>query len=307
MKKKISFKIYIKRVLEVAIVLTIVYFFTRMISTNWSQIKNYDWSFNYFYLTFSIFITTIAFLLQVYIWKSILEFVGYKASFDGVFRLFYISNMGRYIPGKVWSFLGVVYIGKKMLIHPRYTTATVVIGILTSLTACFLLSILLFFIYPIAGLEQYKLFAIPIFIALAVLVYPKFFKKVVNFFFKKGISNETVDYQFTLSHIIKTIGFYTINWLLFGLAFSFLVRSIIAIPSLIFVKTLSIFLISYLIGYLVLFVPGGIGVREGAMVVLLKQFMPVYLATGIAIFSRIIFSILEVIMFLVALRIKREK
>jgi uncharacterized membrane protein YbhN (UPF0104 family) len=64
------------------------------------------------------------------------------------------------------------------------------------------------------------------------------------------------------------------------------------------------FAFSLTIGFLAVFVPGGLGVREGILVLLLSLYFPLPVATLISIFSRLYISVVELGGFLVSWAIK---
>ncbi|OGC86913.1 MAG: hypothetical protein A2142_02855 [candidate division Zixibacteria bacterium RBG_16_48_11] len=102
-------------------------------------------------------------------------------------------------------------------------------------------------------------------------------------------------------------GLYAIAWLFFCLSFSFLVTSFGEISLEKFVYSLGVFPISYAIGYLALFSPGGWGIREGGIAFLLSQIMPTYLSVTVALVSRLMFTLWEAIFFGSALRLKWDQ
>jgi hypothetical protein len=93
-------------------------------------------------------------------------------------------------------------------------------------------------------------------------------------------------------------------WFFHGLSFSFLALSLGDFSFRWFVYCLGIMPAAYLVGYLVWFSPGGWGIREGVMVILLKEFMPNYLAITVSLLSRLLFTIFEIVFFVIALKIK---
>jgi hypothetical protein len=80
---------------------------------------------------------------------------------------------------------------------------------------------------------------------------------------------------------------YIIVWLMLGLAFAALVRSLVPVgwsdvPGLIVT-----WVTAYTAGYLSMLTPSGLGVREGVMVLLLSESMPVSSAVVVSIIARL--------------------
>jgi uncharacterized membrane protein YbhN (UPF0104 family) len=96
--------------------------------------------------------------------------------------------------------------------------------------------------------------------------------------------------------LVATVG-NAVAWLLYGIAFMWLVRGIIGDAPGATWQYVAVYTASYVVGYLVLIAPGGIGVREGVMVSLLSS---LGLATPkqallIAGASRVWLTILEIV------------
>jgi hypothetical protein len=74
-----------------------------------------------------------------------------------------------------------------------------------------------------------------------------------------------------------------------------------------FLYTLGVFPLAYALGYLAVFSPGGWGVREGGITLLLSLILPTYLSVAVAILSRLMFTVTEALFFGIALKLKWEK
>jgi hypothetical protein len=82
-------------------------------------------------------------------------------------------------------------------------------------------------------------------------------------------------------------------WIGFGLQFFFLLKSV-GISSNAF-YCISIYPVSWVIGFIIVFLPSGIGIREGVMVILLSNFLTSPQAITISILSRIQMTLSELL------------
>jgi hypothetical protein len=62
-------------------------------------------------VAFSLMLSATAF--YAYLWQMILGGLGTPLSYRNRYRIFFLSQLGRYIPGKIWSILGLVYLSQK--------------------------------------------------------------------------------------------------------------------------------------------------------------------------------------------------
>jgi uncharacterized membrane protein YbhN (UPF0104 family) len=77
--------------------------------------------------------------------------------------------------------------------------------------------------------------------------------------------------------------FYGVSWILFGVAFSLFSMGLIE-PDLKFLWVATAgFSIATVSGFLAVVVPGGLGVREGVLVLLLSGFVPSHIAAMLAL------------------------
>jgi hypothetical protein len=112
-----------------------------------------------------------------------------------------------------------------------------------------------------------------------------------------------VRFTATFAGNVYTMFLYLCAWLVYGLAFFLFTRSITFIdPSYIF-SFFGIFAGAYIIGLIAVFVPGGLGVREGILAGLLSAFFPFPVAVAIAFGSRIWITAAELLCVVIALRL----
>jgi hypothetical protein len=88
---------------------------------------------------------------------------------------------------------------------------------------------------------------------------------------------------------------YAASWLLLGTAFVLFVSAFVHVPGDALVKTAGTVAAAYLVGYLFLLTPAGLGIREGAMFVLLGQFLAPTEALVVAVLSRVWFTAAELL------------
>jgi uncharacterized membrane protein YbhN (UPF0104 family) len=88
-----------------------------------------------------------------------------------------------------------------------------------------------------------------------------------------------------------------IAWLLYGAAFQLFVVGLLGSPAGGYAEYLAAYTISYILGYVFIFAPAGIGVREGAIVTVLTYagLTTAPEAALVAITSRVWLTLLEVV------------
>jgi len=303
-----NMKKFLIRSAQVIIILLIFYFLIRSLVSNWNQVKDFDWQFDYPLLIISFLLQIAALFWLVKIWGRVLRHTGSPVSYFKLFKVWFFSNLGRYLPGKVWQFLGIIYMLEKRGVPKKNSFSTAVVAQFFSVISGLLVAFLFL------GADLYSQFlsqnpglvlvgAVFVSAILVLVCYPKVLEKTLNFglgFLKK----EKISLDITTRDVIIYILFYSVSWLLFGLAFLIFVKAMAQAPLSMYPSLTGAFAFAANIGFLALFVPGGIGVREGILVLLLSSFFPLPVATLIALLARLWVTAAELLCFLIAVPLK---
>jgi uncharacterized membrane protein YbhN (UPF0104 family) len=294
--------------LQIGVVSVIFYFLFKSLLSNWGQIKEYSWDFHYPSLLISIVLVGIAYSVLVGVWKVILKQSGYVISYTKMFKIWFVSNLGRYIPGKVWQLLGMLYLLEKEKV-PKSKSFTVAILAQALSSMAGILVMLGFLRYDLYreffSQSLWFLFVLLAFVAgvVILIIYPELLQKVINLglgFLKK----DKISINYKPKNLLFYLLFYTGSWLLFGFCFLFFIRSITPAPFGMYFGVTGAFAGSVTIGFLAFFAPGGVGIREGILVALLNAYFPLPVATLIALLSRVWITLVEVLLFLIAMTFK---
>ncbi len=296
------------RILQIGVVFVIFYFLFKSLFSNWSQIKEYSWNFHYPSLLISFVLAALSYSVLVGVWNGILKQSGYVISYSKMFKIWFISNLGRYIPGKVWQLLGMLYLLEKEKVpKSKGFTVAILAQVLSSMAGILvMLGFLRYDFYRKLFSESlWFLFVLLAFVlgVLVLIIYPRLLQKVINLvlgFFKKD--------KISLNYKPKNLLFYLLSyigcWFLFGFCFLIFIRSITPAPFEIYFGVTGAFAGSVTIGFLAFFSPGGVGIREGVLVALLNAYFPLPVATLIALLSRVWITVVELMLFLIALSFK---
>ncbi len=99
--------------LKLVLVGAILFFLTKQVIVYWDEVKAYDWSINWIILVASVLVVQIGPVMFAQSWRMIITSFGFSPSLAHAFKIVYLSNLGRYIPGKVWQVFGLIYLTGK--------------------------------------------------------------------------------------------------------------------------------------------------------------------------------------------------
>lgn len=290
----------------------VVYYVARQIWGNWDQVKHFDWHFDIVYLLLSLLCAMISLAVFSAAWVKVISAFGHLVSQPTGYRILNLSNLGRYIPGKVWQVFGMLYLAKQQNIPEEQAAASFVITELFTIPASLLVWVIAVQFEPALLIDRFKVmgpgsaYAAGILglLGCALLIfYPKPFVNLANFILKK-LGRPTATFTLDKSVALQAFVGYFLGWILFGLAFWLFLLSVLgdSAPSL--VLSVGLYNVAYQIGYLAIFAPSGLGPRELIMGVLLQPLVgPI--APALAVIARLWSVVIDVSAALAALSIRK--
>jgi uncharacterized membrane protein YbhN (UPF0104 family) len=294
---------------QVSLIGIIFYFLARGLLANWNQIKEYEWEFDYFLLGISFVLIILTYLVWVEIWRKLLKRSGHILNFKKMFKIWFLANLGKYLPGKVWSFLGMLYLLEKEGVAKSKGLSMAILAQALSVLSGLLVALLfLRYSYYQRFFAQSPGLTVVILLVLAgimVLVfYPKLLEGIINLMLRI-LKKETITLNLKTKNILFILLLYCGSWFLSGFVFWVFIRSITPVSLGIYLSLTGAFAGSFSLGFLAFFAPGGIGVREGILVVLLSNFFPTPVAILISLLSRVWITLAEALCSVLALALER--
>lgn len=226
------------------------------ISVNWSLVAAAS----------TIVLATYAALIQS--WRVLMAGWGSSLSYTAAVRTWTIANLGRYIPGKVWSVGALVVLAQREGVSPVAATGSAVLGTMINIGAGFGVvavtgSVVLDALgsgYHTAAWIGSALFLV------GVVALPWLLPVVLRFVAARRPSIILPERDLPHGDIWLAVAINIASWAGYGAAFMLLSRALLPDVSGALAVFVAIWTASYLVGYLFLIAPGGIGAREGALV-----------------------------------------
>lgn len=235
-----------------------------------------------FYLAIGVF--TVFLSMQASVWVLILNATEKQISLFRGLVIYTTSQCARYIPGGVWNIVGRIYFTSKYGVQMNKQILTLfyehAMLVITSVT------------FGLFLLYQHHVISWPILLVLvAVVPASYYFYQPLTHFIQRHAHRFPARIQGSFTGFIPRervyalLTFSYLSHLLQGVSFWLLLKTF-DIASIDVLTAASIFVVSWLIGLLSP-LPGGLGLREGALVYLLSFYMPLTIATQVSIIARI--------------------
>ena len=291
------FKIIVK-IVTFSVIALIFYFIGKSLFLNWQQVKEYQFSLNYFYLAISFIFLSVSLLGRGLVWKKIINFLqpDNDLKWKEAVKFDVYSQLGRYLPGKIFGIVGKAYLARNKNISTKNLYLSVAYVAIFHPLAAFLLSLFLisfFFGYDI-NFPHFYLISLLIIIAVLTVIHFRVFQRLIALFLTK-ITKEPVQFDFDLNWFqkLKIIFYYSIVEFFMGLGFFFLINSITFLSIQTLLSIAGIYILAGILGLAAIFAPGGLGIREGVLILFLQVFFPLNIAILISLLARIWATITE--------------
>jgi hypothetical protein len=235
-----------------------------------------------------------------FMWCSILASLGVALPYRKAFRIQYLSHLGRYIPGKIWSYIAQSYLASQEHVsHTETFYSNVILMCLMTLSG-FLIFVLSFLVWDI-----FNFFTRCLIVALVFLLSYYFFRehlleKSVNFILARFANMQLNHRCAYLSYGPLTMAI-SASWLAFAIGLHIMINSFYSVNIVQSFIIMGIFSISWLVGYYAFLSPGGLGIQEGVQVYLLTFFFPLPTSIVIAFASRLWMTLGDIMIFLFAM------
>ena len=281
-----------RRLLQIVVLVAVVCFLGRSIVGQWGAIRAHPWHLNAYWLIGSAAMIWCDFVILIALWRYLLAGIAGRAlPWRSAYRVWFLSNMGKYLPGKIWTVMGMVY-----LLQGRGFAAPAVLAAAILNQAFSILSGAILVVIVLGSRALNGLPVLPIALGLAVtlvILYPPWFAWLINRGLRRfGYAPISIPLSFGRGLLLFLA--YALTWLVYGVAFWVMLQGMSVNPGPI-LEVSAVFAGAYLIGFLAVFAPGGLGVREGALAVLLKPYLGTGLASLAAVASRLWMSIVEML------------
>jgi uncharacterized membrane protein YbhN (UPF0104 family) len=300
--------------MKLTLAAAVIYFAGRQFFAHWSEISRYSWTINPYLLVLSVALHLLTFALFAQTWCILMTAFGHRISLRNSFKISYIANLGRYIPGKIWPIFGMIYLLKQINISKETAITSWIIGTFLGLPPALLAGAIAIAFYPQmlsgtlgGGSAVGPLVGLVVILGASLL--SAFMPDKLMAMFNWGlrlIRRPPVHVKLDKSIVLKAYLGYFVSWVCYGAAFYTFANAVMARPDLPAVAGVGAFVAAYIIGYMAFFSPGGLGARELVLTSVLTPFLG-SVAAGLAVTARVWNLVSEIIAAVTALLIKLEK
>ena len=226
-------------------------------------------------------------------WRAVLADLGGSLPHTGAMRVFYLGQLGKYLPGTVWPAVTQMRLGRDYRVPPRASGAAFVVFMLMLIGTGLLVGVP---VIPLLGrdaVDGYRWLALvlPLF---ALALAPPVLNRAIALALRLA-RRPPMPAPLSLGGILRVAGWAVVSWLCYGVHVYLLARQLGAEGgALLWLQCTGAFAAAFVSGPLLLVVPAGAGIREAALLLLLGSTVTAPVATVIAVVSRLLFVVGDV-------------
>lgn len=253
------------------------------------------WQPNVVMLILSTFMLVCMYLAHFMLWRSITTRLGgIRPSAKAGLRIFFLSSLGRYIPGKLWQIAGLAIFAQRTGLSPVAATAASLAGQFGFLTSglVYLLILMPRFggLAPASGLAALGIVALA-----AGFAVRRYGSQLARRWGARFHDSLEMLKGVRFVDAVKWWLAYLLTWALLGASFVIFVYAFVPLGREQIVHVAATIAAAYLFGYIMIFSVAGLGIREAAMLTLLKAVMPAPAALLVSVGSRLWFTAAELL------------
>ncbi len=281
------------------LVLVVVYFVARSLAENWGRIRGSEARVDLHpgSLAAAAAVVLLSYAILIYAWRTVLVGWGDRLTYVDAARVWCVSNLARYVPGKVWQVAGMVTLAQRAGVSPWAAAGSAIIVQLVSLSTGAL----------ITGIAAPQWNEHPLLVAVcggvaaaaaAVLAWGRGTRALSRWagaMLGRDLDLAPVGKGALLLSACVT----TVAWLAQGVAFYLCAAGLLGPTRLGVWSAVGIFTGGYLAGLIAVFTPAGLGVREGVLFAWLTPLIGLKAAVVVLVGSRLLMIGTELIAALV--------
>jgi hypothetical protein len=267
-----------KRAIAVGITLAIFVWILRPIFKQWHDVRAHVRDISVLRVVaasgmFAIFL----FVFRVLAWRRILQGLGCNIPVAAASRIWITSELARYLPGAIWQVIGRIYLAKPYGVRGTITSVSQILELSIFLLANILVAVacmLYFGIKHLDGAAKAWLYvAMCVAPVLLVLLHPRVFYGIINRVVRK-LGKPEVESRIGGVELLGLLG-----WNIFGLLWQSLALYVVLQPALglkldWWWVVAGAYCLAWTAGFLAVWAPGGIGVRELVFVTAMRVALP---------------------------------
>jgi len=225
-------------------------------------------------------------ICSLMVWRSVLADLGSRLSISDAWRINFIGQLAKYIPGSIWPVIAQTELGADRGIPRARSVVSVLLSTAVMICTGGLVAGVTLPFAAGGSLTRYiwVLFALPVGV---VLLSPPVLNRLLGFL-TRLLRIAPLQQGVSLTGLSRTLGWALAGWLCNGTMTYVLLRQLAGHRGDTFIVSVGGFALAWVVGFVAVFAPAGAGVREAVMVATLSTRTTTAVALTVALVTRAI-------------------
>lgn len=241
-----------------------------------------------------IVFTIVALVANMLSWRAMMAASGYRVRLAAASSIFFVGQLGKYIPGGVWSIAAQAELGRAHGLQRTGSAVAALASMLVSMVTAALVGIVAVLLASSTGFATFW-WLIPLIVVGLVCLTPPVLGRLIAIAFRV-LRRPPQDTTLTWSGTVMSLVWSLVMWVAYGVQASVVLRAFGADSPALFPVAVGAYAVAWLVGFVVVIAPAGIGPREGILVLLLGSVAGGSAPLALAVISRVFMTIGDVVL-----------
>jgi glycosyltransferase 2 family protein len=247
----------------------VLFFAARSLATQWNKVEarllhvQLGWQ----WIAVATVVVLVSFALLIEGWRRVLGAWDSHLPFSQAARIWFLSSLGKYVPGNIWSLtaMGVMARGRGISALAA-TGSSIIMQVVSLITGAAIV-----LVTGARLLGQPVLVGVSLVVLIAVLIGAPRFLPPLTVWIGSLIGREVAPPFVPATSIWTAAIANALSWLLYGLAFQLFVRGVLGAAPGEISRYIAVYTAAYILGFISPIAPAGLGVREFTLAAFMTQ------------------------------------
>ena len=256
------------------------------VAREWTHVRSDLASLGFLPVVGALVAVLAALLAAMQVWRVLLAALGSPLAIRPTARVFFLGQLGKYLPGSIWPVVAQMELGTAHRV-PRHRSASAsVLTMLFCLLAGLLAALVTLPFAPGARSYRWVFLAAPV---LLVCLFPQVLNRILDRLLRLA-KRPALEQPLAGRAVAGALAWALASWVGFGLQIWLLAIRLGAPLGRAALLSVGGFAFAWCVGFVVVFVPAGAGIRDVLLIATLSPMLDVGKATAVALVSRVLMT-----------------
>jgi len=264
------------------------------VSTQWADVSDAASGVGVWPLLSATALTMVALACNTVSWRAVMRSVGLDAPLPEASAVFLVSQAGKYVPGAVWPVIAQAEFARAHGVSRARAMTGSLVAMAVGVVMAAVVGALGIVAFAPGSLTHYW-WALVLAVVLAVMLVPAILERMLRIALRV-LRRDAQPPRIAAPALAASALWSALNWAALGLHAWILLRALGADDANLGIVT-GAFALAWLVGFVVVIAPAGVGPREAALVALLASAATAPQALALALLSRFAMTVADAIGF----------